>query len=368
MAFAATSSRMLLIGLSMVACQSGSGSETSTPDERVAAIHEKHVFADIHAHPSRFHRANIEKIEPEELAVYQRGNIDLVVANISSDAAFHGGYTKPDGSTVDRLRGDEVYPLEPGDGFAFLLGRLALIEKTVSDGDAVLAVSPDAVLEAKRQGKISIMAALEGADGVEGSLDNLREIHRRGVRLVQLIHFLNNDLGHKQTEPYYDEGLTELGHEFIREANRLGIIVDMAHANTPTLMDALEVSSQPVLFSHTGAKALHDGARYITDEEIKAIAANGGVIGIWPAKALGDMSAMVAHISHVRDLVGIDHLAIASDLRGMDYIPEFGDEANFRAIVDALMDAGYSNEEIGKVMGGNFFRLWEQVASAAGDA
>lgn len=368
MAFAATSSRMLLIGLSMVACQSGSGSETSTPDERVASIHEKHVFADIHAHPSRFHRANIEKIEPEELAVYQRGNIDLVVANISSDAAFHGGYTKPDGSTVDRLRGDEVYPLEPGDGFAFLLGRLALIEKTVSDGDAVLAVSPDAVLEAKRQGKISIMAALEGADGVEGSLDNLREIHRRGVRLVQLIHFLNNDLGHKQTEPYYDEGLTELGHEFIREANRLGIIVDMAHANTPTLMDALEVSSQPVLFSHTGAKALHDGARYITDEEIKAIAANGGVIGIWPAKALGDMSAMVAHISHVRDLVGIDHLAIASDLRGMDYIPEFGDEANFRAIVDALMDAGYSNEEIGKVMGGNFFRLWEQVASAAGDA
>ena len=368
MAFAATSSRMLLLGLSMVACQSGSGSETSTPDERVAAIHEKHVFADIHAHPSRFHRANIEKIEPEELAVYQRGNIDLVVANISSDAAFHGGYTKPDGSTVDRLRGDEVYPLEPGDGFAFLLGRLALIEKTVSDGDAVLAVSPDVVLEAKGEGKISIMAALEGADGVEGSLDNLREIHRRGVRLVQLIHFLNNDLGHKQTEPYYDEGLTELGHEFIREANRLGIIVDMAHANTPTLMDALEASSQPVLFSHTGAKALHDGARYITDEEIKAIAAHGGVIGIWPAKALGDMSAMVAHISHVRDLVGIDHLAIASDLRGMDYIPEFGDEANFRAIVDALMDAGYSNEEIGKVMGGNFFRLWEQVASAAGDA
>ena len=368
MAFAATSSRMLLLGLSMVACQSGSGSETSTPDERVAAIHENHVFADIHAHPSRFHRANIEKIEPEELAVYQRGNIDLVVANISSDAAFHGGYTKPDGSTVDRLRGDEVYPLEPGDGFAFLLGRLALIEKTVSDGDAVLAVSPDAVLEAKRQGKISIMAALEGADGVEGSLDNLREIHRRGVRLVQLIHFLNNDLGHKQTEPYYDEGLTELGHEFIREANRLGIIVDMAHANTPTLMDALEVSSQPVLFSHTGAKALHDGARYITDEEIKAIAAHGGVIGIWPAKALGDISAMVAHISHVRDLVGNDHLAIASDLRGMDYIPEFGDEANFRAIVDALMDAGYSNEEIGKVMGGNFFRLWQQVASAAGDA
>ena len=70
----------------------------------------------------------------------------------------------------------------------------------------MLAVSPEAVMEAKRDGKIAIMAALEGVDGVEGSLDNLREIHRRGVRLVQLIHFLNNSVGHKQTEPYIDEG------------------------------------------------------------------------------------------------------------------------------------------------------------------
>ncbi|HEU5209358.1 MAG TPA: membrane dipeptidase [Longimicrobiales bacterium] len=365
MAFAATTGRVLLVGLALGACQSGPDSQVAERDARVAAIHQDHVFADIHAHPSRFHRANVEKIEADELATYRRGNIDLIVANVSSDAAFHGGYTGADGSSVPRLRGDEVYPLEPGDGFAFMLDRLARITRTVEDGDAVLAVSPDVVLEAKRQGKLSIMAALEGADGIEGSLDNLREIHRRGVRLVQLIHFLNNDVGHKQTEPYIDEGLTDFGRELIREANRLGIIVDLAHANTPTLMDALEVSSQPMVFSHTGVKALHDGARYITDEEIEAIAARGGIIGIWPAKALGSVTDMVAHISHVRDLVGIDHVAIASDLRGMEYIPEFGEEANFRAIVDALMDAGYSDEEIGKIMGGNFFRLWQQVAAAS---
>lgn len=371
MTSASKTSFMLLAAMAVGACGMAPNpeAETAAREERLARIHDNYVFVDIHSHPSRFHRANVERIEPEELERYQLGKMDLIVANVSSDAAFHGGYTNRDGTRVPRLRGDSVHPIRPGDGFAFMLDRLDRIFKTVSDGDAVLAVSPAAVLEAKSQGKIAIMAALEGVDGVEGDLDNLREIHRRGVRLVQLIHFLNNDVGHKQTEPYIDEGLTVFGREFVREANRLGLIVDLAHANTPTIMDALELSTQPMIFSHTGVQARYEGARYITDEEIRAIANKGGIIGIWPAKALGDVAEMVAHISHVKDLVGIDHVGFASDLRGMEYIPEFGEEANFHAIVEAMMDAGYTDEEIGKVMGGNFFRLWEQVmAGAAGAA
>lgn len=359
---------MLLVAATLTACGAAPdpSADAAARDERLARIHASYVFADIHAHPSRFHRANVDRIDADELERYRRGSIDLIVANVSSDAAFHGGYTNRDGTTVPRLRGDDVYPLKPGEGFSFMLDRLERITNTVSTGDAVLAVSPEAVMEAKRDGKIAIMAALEGVDGVEGSLDNLREIHRRGVRLVQLIHFLNNSVGHKQTEPYIDEGLTDFGRAFVREANRLGMIVDLAHANTPTIMDALEVSTQPMIFSHTGVSARHDGARYITNDEIRAIAAKGGIIGIWPAKALGSAAEVVAHITHVRDLVGIDHVGFASDLRGMEYVPEFGEEANFRAIVDAMMDAGYSDEEIGKVMGGNFFRLWQEVAAAAG--
>jgi membrane dipeptidase len=130
-------------------------------------------------------------------------------------------------------------------------------------------------------------------------------------------------------------------------------------------MDALETSSQPIFFSHTGVKSLHEGDRYLTDDEIRAIGAKGGVIGIWPAAALGTIAEMVRHIDHVKRLAGIDNLAIASDLRGMSYIDAFGEEANFRAIVDGLMAAGYSDEEIGKVMGGNFFRVWESVVRRA---
>jgi len=357
----------LLSGMMLLACEKAPdpAAEAAARDERVARIHETWVFVDTHAHPSRFHRANIEKIEPEELGRYRRANMDLLVANVSSDAAFHGGYTNRDSTEVPRLQGDSVHPTKPGDGMAFTLDRLDRIFKTVADGDAVLADSPAAVLEAKRQGKIAVMAALEGVDGLEGSLDNLREIQRRGVRLVQLIHFLNNNVGHKQTEPFIDEGLTDFGREFIQESNRLGLIVDLAHANTPTIMDALEVSTQPMIFSHTGVKARHGGARDVTDEEIQAIAAKGGLIGIWPSESLGNMAEMVAHIDHVKNLVGIDHVSIGSDLRGMSYIPEFGEEANFLAIVDGLMAAGYTDDEIGKIMGGNFFRLWEQVAAAA---
>src|SRR5690606_14995424 len=158
---------------------------------------------------------------------------------------------------------------------------------TIEAGDAVLASSPDAVLAAKQAGRLALMPALEGADGLEGSIENLRELHRRGLRLVQPMHFLDNEIGGNQTPPHDGRGLSGFGRELVQESNRLGIIVDLAHANTATIMDALEVSSQPMVFSHTGVKALHEGDRYLTDDEIRAIAASGGVIGIWPAAALG---------------------------------------------------------------------------------
>jgi N-acyl-D-amino-acid deacylase len=331
-------------------------------DRRVAAIHERFVFADIHAHPSAFHRSGVERIETAEIARYKRGLIDLVVANVSSDAAFQGGYTRPDGTRVPRLQGNDVHPLQPGDAFAFTLERMSRVLKTIEAGDAVLASSPDAVLAAKRAGKVALMPALEGADGLEGRLENLRELHRRGLRLVQLMHFLDSDIGSNQTPPHDARGLTPFGRELVREANRLGIIVDLAHANTRTIMDALETSTQPILFSHTGVKALHQGDRYLSDDEIRAIAAKGGVIGIWPAAALRTIPEMIRHIDHVKRLAGIDHIAIASDLRGMSYIDAFGEEANFRAIVDGLLDAGFADDEVGKIMGGNFFRAWQQVA------
>jgi membrane dipeptidase len=331
---------------------------------RVAAIHQQVVFVDMHAHPSRFHRANVPRIEPDELARYRRGLMDVVVCNISTDAAFSGDYVKRDGTDVKR---GELPRPKPGEPFAFTLDRFARIIRTIDDGDAVLATSPEAVLDAKRQGKLALLAAVEGGDGLEARVENLRDLYRRGLRLLQLVHFRANELGHIQTYPYSPGGLTPFGREAVHEANRLGIIIDLAHANTETIKDALKESSQPVLFSHTGVKALHDGDRYLTDDEIVAIASKGGVIGIWPnGDSNPTMDDMVRNIDYVKKLVGIDHVGIGSDLRGMaSYTLEFGEDANFQAIAEALLAHGYSDAETGKVMGGNFFRFWQQVSAAA---
>jgi membrane dipeptidase len=331
---------------------------------RVAAIHQQVVFVDMHTHPSRFHRANVARIEPDELARYRQGLMDVVVCNISTDAAFSGDYVKRDGTEVKH---GELPRPKPGEPFALTLDRFARITKTIDDGDAVLATSPQAVLDAKRQGKLALLAAVEGGDGLEARVENLRDLYRRGLRLLQLVHFRANELGHIQTYPYSPGGLTQFGREAVHEANRLGIIIDLAHANTETIMDALKESSQPVLFSHTGVKALHDGDRYLTDDEIVAIASKGGVIGIWPnGDSNPTMDDLVRNIDYVKKFVGIDHVGIGSDLRGMaSYTSGFGEDANFQAIAEALLAHGFSDGETGKVMGGNFFRVWQQVSAAA---
>lgn len=316
----------------------------------------------MHAHPDRFHRSNVSRIGREEIARYRRGLMDVIVCCVSSDAAYHGGYTQKDGTEVERLRPGSYYELAPGEAFRFTRDRMAIIEQTARDDDVVLALDPAAALDARGKGQLSLIAALEGADGLEGSLENLRELHARGLRLLQLIHFRTNELGHSQNRPVEAGGLTRFGAEVVRECNRLGIIIDLAHASKRTLMDVLAVSTRPVVCSHTGVKALRNSDRHLTDEEIRAVADGGGVIGVWPPSGFRTIDEFFRHVDHVKNLVGVDHVGIGSDLRGTRTIPEFGEEANFRVFAEVMLAHGYTDEEVGKVMGGNFFRVWTKVA------
>jgi membrane dipeptidase len=332
-----------------------------SPDARVVAIHEQAVFADMHAHPSRFHRANIESILAEEIEVYRRSTIDLVVANISSDMAYDGEYTNRDGTEI--AKGE--YKPAPGATYALAADRLQRLGNTVELGYAVHANTPGSVLEARQIGQVAIMPALEGADALEGDIENLYRMHANGLRLIQLIHFRNNELGHTQTWPYSPGGLTEFGRKVVEEANRLGIVIDLAHANEETISDVLELSTRPVIFSHGGVRALTAHDRAVTDEQIRAISAAGGIVGIWPhGRHLKDVAEMVDYMEHVIRIGGIDHVGIGSDLRGVSrYVEGFGEQANFHAIAAEFLARGYSDEDVGKVMGGNFFRLWQAVTS-----
>lgn len=328
-------------------------------DPRVAAIHERTVFADMHAHPSRFHRENVEGIAREEVEVYRRSTMDIVVANISSDMAYDGKYTNRDGTFVEGGR----YKPAQGEVYSLTADRLARLQHTIDQGYAVHAASPSAVIDARRNGQVAIMPALEGADALEGDIENLYKLVDNGLRLIQLIHFRNNELGHMQTWPYSPGGLTEFGREVVRESNRLGLIIDMAHANEETVSDILDLSEHPVIFSHGGVRALTDHDRAVTDEQIRAIAGHGGVIGIWPhGRHLSDVAEMVDYIEHVIEVGGIDHVGIGSDLRGISrYVVGFDAEARFHAIAAELLAREYSDEDVGKVMGGNFYRVWQAV-------
>ncbi len=329
--------------------------------ERIAAIHETTVFADMHGHPSRFHRANVERVTAEELARYRRSNMDVFAANISTDAAFSGGYVERDGTEVPR---DEYRPA-PGRAFELTLDRLRRLTATVESGDAVWALDAASVLAAKEAGQLAILGALEGADGLEGSIDNLRTLYDEGLRLLQIVHFRANELGHIQTYPYSPGGLTPFGREAIAEANRLGIVIDLAHANTQTIRDVLDMSEDPVIFSHGGLKAIREQDRALTDEEVRWIAEAGGIVGIWPnGSSVPTVAVMVDLIEHAIEVGGIDHVGIGSDLRGMSsYAEGFGDEAEYRAVAVELFSRGYSNADVGKVMGGNFFRVFEAVTA-----
>ena len=355
---------VILVASLLAACASSVTAPTpsAAPDPRVLAIHQQTVFADMHAHPSRFHRANVESILAEEVEVYRRSTMDLFVANISTDMAYDGAYFNRDGTEVKKGE----YKPGPGDVYALSADRLERINKTFELGYAVHADTPITVLEARDRNEVAVMPALEGADALEGDIENLYKMHANGLRLIQLIHFRNNELGHTQTWPYSPGGLTEFGREVVREANRLGLVIDMAHANNETLMDTLELSWHPIIFSHGGVREYTDHDRAVTDDQIRAIAENGGVVGIWPhGRHIATVAEMVDYMEHVIKIGGIDHVGIGSDLRGISsYVVGFDEDANFHAIAIELLNRGYSSEDVGKVMGGNFFRVWVTVSEA----
>ncbi len=325
---------------------------------------QQSVLVDMHAHPGRFHRENVPRIQAAEISLYRKQQIDVVVCCVSADAVYRGGYVNSEGTRIERKKGRKAYMLRLGEAYAFSEERIERILKTAEDGDGVLAVNPAAVLEAKRHGRLALLPALEGADALERKIENLEKLYRKGLRLLQLVHFRNNEIGFKQTRPHRFEGLTPFGENVTRECNRLGIIIDLAHANTHTTMDVLAISKHPVIVSHTGAKAILNTDRHLDDDEIRAIAAGGGIIGVWPnGQKIPFMSDMIQHIDHIRKLVGVDHIGIGSDLRGLKrYTAEFSRQANFGAIAAALIEQGYTESEVGRIMGGNFFALWEKVS------
>ena len=272
----------------------------------------------------------------------------------------------------------------------------------------VFAGTADQIVAAHKQGKIAALIGLEGGHAIEDSLKILREFYDSGVRYMTLTHSNTNNWADSsgdiaKPEVKHHGGLTEFGRNVVKEMNRIGMIVDISHVADDTFWDVLEVSQAPVFASHSSCRALSNAKRNMTDDMIRALAKKGGVIQINFAcdflnegvrtdrveekkkvnAKFGDnqddlriaverqfkratLADVVAHIDHVVKIAGIDFVGIGSDFDGVDCAPEgLDDVSKFPNLTRALLQKGYTAEQIQKIYGGNTLRLMENVERVA---
>ncbi|NUQ92932.1 MAG: membrane dipeptidase [Gemmatimonadaceae bacterium] len=238
----------------------------------------------------------------------------------------------------------------------------------------ILATRAADVRRAKASGKVAVFIGVEGGHSIENSLDKLRDIYRRGARYMTLTWNNGNDwagssMGQGNTSR---GGLTPFGRDVVREMNRLGMLVDLSHVSDSTFFDALEVSTAPVIASHSSARAINDHPRNLSDEQLRAVARNGGVVNVNffsrfldPAFAEGretPLSVLIDHIDHIAKVAGVDHVGLGSDFDGVSALPAgMEDITRLPRIAQALLDRGYSDEDVRKILGGNMLRVMDQV-------
>jgi membrane dipeptidase len=229
-------------------------------------------------------------------------------------------------------------------------GRLRLIT-TPSDIDRLLAdrKSGDSV--------VGGMLSIEGLHDIEGKIANLDVLYAAGFRMAGLAHFFDNEVAGSM-HGVGKGGLTPLGRQVVQRMETMGMIVDLAHASHATVADVLAIATRPVVFSHGGVQATCKVNRNLTDDEITGVAKTGGVIGIgyWKGAICSTNPRDVARgIAHVRDLVGIDHVGLGSDFDGSTTTGF--DASQVVAVTQALLNIGFSQADISKVMGGNVLRV-----------
>ena len=198
---------------------------------------------------------------------------------------------------------------------------------------------------------------IEGAQALDGNLDNIDVLFDAGFRMMSPSHFFDTDIG-GSAHGVEKGGLTDKGKEMVRRMEAKHMIVDLAHASAKTIDDVLALATRPVFVSHSGVKGTCDNQRNLSDEQLKGIARTGGVIGIgyWDTAVCGkDAKAIATAIRYTANLVGVDHVGLGSDFDGA--VVEPFDTSGLVQITDALLAEGFTDEEIGKIMGRNVLRL-----------
>ena len=251
--------------------------------------------------------------------------------------------------------------------------ELDLFRKYVEEhsSEAEVALQPKDFAKIKAKGKSIVVYAIENGYPIGEDLDKIDEFYGKGVRYITLSHNLANSICDasmdKQPERY--GGLSEFGYKAVERMNKLGMIIDISHASSSTLADVLECSKAPIVATHSGAWAVKNHKRNLTDDEMRAIAAKGGVIqcatgrfflSTLPKKEV-TVKHLVDHIDHMKSVVGADHIGLGTDFDGGGGVVGLEDCTKVKEITVEMLKRGYTPTELGKFWGGNFLRAWEEI-------
>ena len=245
------------------------------------------------------------------------------------------------------------------------------IEQIVSQNRDYIAIArtPDDLWMNKHQGLKSIMLGIENGLALEGKLDNLRHFANRGVVYITLCHNGDNDICDSARGSNTHKGVSAFGEQVIHEMNRLGILVDLSHGGEKSFYDALDISSQPIVCSHSSSRALCDHPRNLTDDQMRALAAKGGVAqttiyhGFLKSDGEATILDVMAHLDHAIDIMGIDHVGLGTDFDGDGGVRGLADSSELINFTRQLLARRYSEQDIQNIWGGNFMRVMKQVQS-----
>lgn len=256
------------------------------------------------------------------------------------------------------------------------------VTTAVSDPEARAELLVDgASLPETPDGVVRFVLHLEGGAPLEGSVSSLRSLYRLGVRSAQLTWNVRNDLGDGVLEERTGGGLSRFGVDVVREMNRLGMLVDLAHIAEPGFWHAIDVSEAPVAVTHANARSLLDHPRNLSDAQLRAVADTGGVVGVHclPAYVCPDeptVDRLIDHISHIADMAGIEHVGIGADFptndgprpareqrfpRKREQLDGLHEIDDLEVLVTRLLERGFGRDEVSGVLGRNFVRLLRDV-------
>lgn len=234
-----------------------------------------------------------------------------------------------------------------------------------------IARTPDDLLRLKQVGKKAIFLGIENGYALGKEVNNVRKFRDMGVSYITLCHNGDNDLCDSARGKGEWKGLSPLGKQMVAEMNRLGVMVDISHAAESTFYDVLACSRYPIIASHSSARALCNHPRNLTDNQLKAIAGQGGVVQLCLYKGFineeaekASVSDAIRHINHMVDLIGVEHVGIGSDFDGDGELIGCRASNELINITMHLLKEGYSETDISRIWGGNFLRVMRQVQSA----